>query len=119
MDGLLAYCGIACAGCPVYWATVEADPERRARLRATIARVAGEEYGQSMEAAEVADCDGCTSGSGRLFSTCADCRIRTCARERGLKNCAHCGDYACERLLEVFKVEPAAKQRLDVVRSIL
>lgn len=119
MDGLLAYCGIACAGCPVHWATVEANPGKKARLRATIARVAAEEHGLQMEAGEVPDCDGCTTGTGRLFSTCAHCGIRACAQSRGFENCAHCGDYACGRLLEVFKVEPAAKERLDVIRSIL
>ena len=119
MDGILAYCGIACAGCPVYWATVEADPEKKVRLRATIARLAAEEHGLRMDAGEVPDCDGCTSGTGRLFSTCADCGIRNCAQERGLENCAHCSDYACDRLLELFKIEPSAKQRLDVIREIL
>jgi hypothetical protein len=119
MDGLLAYCGIACAGCPVYWATVEADPVKKAKLRATIARVATEEHGMRMEAAEVPDCDGCTSESGRLFSTCSDCGVRACARERGLETCAYCSDYPCDRALEVFKVEPSAKTRLDVIRSSL
>ena len=119
MNGLLAYCGIACAGCPVYWATVEADEGKQARLRTTIARVAAEEYDLRMEASEVPDCDGCTAQSGRLFSTCANCRVRTCAQERDLENCAHCEDYPCDRLLGVFEVEPAAKQRLDVIRSIL
>jgi hypothetical protein len=118
-EGFPAYCGIACAGCPVRWATTEADPERQTRLRIAIASAARSQHGMDMETDDVTDCLGCVSETGRLLPSCLNCGIRSCARDRGLKSCAACRDYPCGKLQALFLIEPAAKHRLDVLRYTL
>jgi len=119
VDGLPAYCGIACAGCPVRWATTEADPEKQTRLRIAIASTARDLHGMDLETEDIKGCDGCTYETGRLLPSCLSCGIRSCARDRGLESCAACCDYPCGKLQAVFMIDPAAKHRLDVLRHTL
>jgi hypothetical protein len=74
-------------------------------------------YGIEYRYTDITDCDGCISGSDRLFTGCANCKIRKCATEKGIKNCAYCEKYACEILMELFKTDHGAKARLDLIRS--
>lgn len=113
----LAYCGLVCEGCPIYWATHEEDPERKERIIEESVRILKEQFGVTKLTKEMTDCDGCSAG-GRLFSGCADCTIRTCAVEKGLKTCAGCDDYPCSRLKTMFKDNPSQKARLDILRAI-
>ncbi len=115
MATLLGYCGLDCAGCPIYLAKVESDETRKQQMRSEIARVCNERYGLSLSAHEINDCDGCQSD--RLFVTCAQCEIRKCAFEKRLKSCAFCDSYACERLLKMFSEEPAAREALERLRG--
>jgi hypothetical protein len=115
MGSMMAYCGLPCDTCPIHLATLEPDDLRREALRADIARSCREEYGLRLEPADITDCDGCRSGE-RLFSGCADCRIRPCAAGRGLESCASCDDYPCDALEEHFARDPAARARLELLR---
>jgi hypothetical protein len=115
----VAYCGLMCDGCPIYWATQETDPEKQAKMRTAIARLGQEQYDLTFRPEDISDCDGCRTENGRLFSGCKTCEIRDCARERNLKTCAHCDDYACEKLRKMFATDPGAKTHLEVIRSIL
>ncbi len=114
---MLAYCGLECTTCPIHVATLEPDPLVRSSLRARIAQQCTEVYGMPVKAEEVTDCDGCTSQSGRLFSGCMKCGIRSCARERRLLSCAFCSDYPCAALLSHFTLDPEAQSRLEMIRS--
>jgi hypothetical protein len=114
---MVAYCGLVCQTCPIYLATREEDKEEQARRRVEIARLCREQYGMNYEPADVTDCDGCRTEEGRLFSACQNCAIRKCARQKGLEDCAHCTDYVCGKLEAFFATDPAAKARLDQVRS--
>jgi len=114
---IIAYCGLACQTCPIYLATRQEDKEEQARMRAAVAQLCQEHYGMNYRPEDITDCDGCPTEGGRLFSGCKDCAIRNCARQKGLENCAYCCEYACERLETFFATDPAAKTRLDQMRS--
>ena len=120
---MLAYCGLMCDGCPIYWATREKSKEKKGKMRATIAQQCSEqyglEYGLEYTLKDITDCDGCRTTGGRLFSGCKSCPIRECAVQKELESCAYCSEYACNKLKELFVTDPSAKTRLEVIRSIL
>jgi len=117
MDGLMAYCGLLCQTCPIFLATREKNPAKQVRMREEIVRSCKEQYGMQFRLEEITDCDGCATEGGRLFSACAGCPIRACARQKGLASCAGCSEYACANLERFFATEPDARRRLDEVRS--
>ncbi|MBN2214399.1 MAG: DUF3795 domain-containing protein [Bacteroidales bacterium] len=116
MEEYVSYCGIMCHGCPVYWATRETDPEKKRKMRTEIARICNEQYKQNIGPEEIIDCDGCKA-SGKLYTGCTKCEIRSCAMKKNLTNCAHCNDYACEKLMTFFSTDPQAKIILDIIRG--
>ena len=116
MAEMIAYCGLTCQTCPIYLATRVENKEEQRIMRIGIVQQCREQYGLDFNLIDITDCDGCTAG-GRLFSACKDCPIRTCASEKSLENCAHCAEYACANLYTFLKTEPAAKTRLDKIRS--
>ncbi|MHB9027195.1 MAG: DUF3795 domain-containing protein [Candidatus Latescibacterota bacterium] len=113
----MGYCGLVCTGCPIFLAAREPDPDRRKRMRAKIARICNAEYGSALTPEEITGCDGCRTPGGRIFSSCARCGIRRCAGESGFETCAGCSRYACEKLEQLFRTDPAAKTRLEVIRA--
>lgn len=113
----LSYCGIICSGCPVYWATQKKDETQKERMRQSIARLCNEQYQLKLKSTDIVDCDGCKTVNGRLFPGCLDCEVRNCAREKGIENCAQCDIYPCDALKKLFKNDPMAQNRLDVLRD--
>ena len=87
-------------------------------MRETIAQMCREQYGMDLQLQDITDCDGCRSGTDRLFFGCANCEIRVCAIDKKLTSCAFCADYACEKLLKHFKSDPSAQDRLDKLRTV-
>jgi Protein of unknown function (DUF3795) len=118
-DDMVAYCGLTCQGCPIYWATIENNPVKKQKMRAAIARLGQECYVIEMRPEEITDCDGCRSEDDRLYSGCKKCEIRTCARARNVETCAHCSDYPCEKLQKSFIAEPSSRIKLEVIRSAI
>ena len=88
-----AYCGLNCDACGAYLATVNDDDAARQRVAEEWRRA----FGHAVTAADI-NCDGCASGSKRLYSFCSDCRIFACAVEHKVPNCAHCAEYVCPTL---------------------
>jgi len=119
MSGATAYCGLVCQTCPIYLATREENRAEQANMRAEIVRFCKKQYGLQFRLEDITDCDGCHTEGGRLFSACASCPIRSCARQKGLHSCAGCNEYACANLERFFSTEPDARKRLDEVRSQL
>jgi hypothetical protein len=117
MHEMIAYCGLNCAGCPIFLATVEPDVQKQKGMRIEIARLCREHYGMEIRVEDVTDCDGCHSETGRLFSACVKCEIRSCARERKLESCAYCADYGCQKLQKLFATDASAKPRLEELRG--
>lgn len=115
-DPGMSYCGLLCKSCPIFMAAREADPDRRKRMHKEIAGICNSEYGMSLTPDDITECDGCRMESGRLFTSCTQCRIRKCARERKYESCAQCPQYACEDLAGLHRTDPAARIRLDGIR---
>jgi len=113
MDHIVAYCGIVCTDCPGYIATQANDLAELERL-AEHSRV---EYKRPEITVAWVMCDGCLANSERMCAYCAECTIRTCGTEHGVANCACCDDYACEKLLDFFKLVPQAQVVLDRIRT--
>jgi hypothetical protein len=113
---MIAYCGLKCDSCPIYLATSEPDESLRNAIRESVAEQCNKQYGMNLLAADVTDCDGCRSDTGRLFSGCRACEIRECASLKNIENCACCSYYICDRLKAFFQNEPDAQRRLDEFR---
>jgi hypothetical protein len=96
---------------------MEESIEKRTKMRIEISRQCKEQYGMNYGPEDITDCDGCTASSGRLFSACSNCKIRTCAKQKGFENCAYCADFVCEALQAFFAADLNAKMRLEAVRN--
>ncbi len=112
MNNLIAYCGITCSECGAYLATQADDHDKRKAVAETWSR----EYKANIEPGDI-NCDGCSSGSTKLFSHCFECKIRECAIEKNLANCAMCDDYACKMLEELHGFVPEAAKTLANIRA--
>jgi hypothetical protein len=117
MDNPTAYCGLDCRTCPIHLATIETDETRRTVMRVSIAKTCTDYYSMQMTPQEVTDCDGCRSHTGKMFSGCVQCKIRSCAVDRKVDTCASCADFACEKLLLHFRADPSSESRLKQLRE--
>jgi hypothetical protein len=115
---MLAYCGLTCDSCPIYLATLEEDDEVRDSMHTSIANLCYENYGIRLKPEEIRECDGCKSGTGRLFNWCRNCDIRNCAVSKGEESCALCPDYGCDKLQKIFHDDINARIRLNKMRQI-
>lgn len=116
---MMAYCGLVCDECPIHLATLETDPVRRLAMREDIVRQCATQYGVNLPLSDVSDCDGCRADSGKLFTGCRNCQIRSCAMLKDIDNCAHCADYPCQILTDFFRLEPDAQTRLDAIHETI
>jgi len=113
MDRMVAYCGIICTDCPGLIATQADDLAELERL----AEHSRQEYHRPEITITWVMCDGCLSGSQRKCAYCAECGIRQCGEARSIENCAFCDEYACEKLLDFFKLVPQAQVVLDEIHA--
>jgi hypothetical protein len=113
MDRMVAYCGILCTDCPGFVTTQANDLAALEQL----AEHSRQEYHNPNITVAWVMCDGCLSCSERKCPYCAECGIRQCGLEHGVENCAFCDDYACEKLLDFFKLVPQAQTVLDEIHT--
>lgn len=111
MSNITAYCGLDCNECPTFLATKSNDDEKRKE----VAELWSNLYKAEIKASDI-NCDGCKSSGGSLFSHCNVCEIRKCAKEKAINNCSECDEYVCEKLGELFRMAPEAKQNLEQTR---
>lgn len=114
MDDTMAFCGIICQECGALLATKNDDDKKRAQ----VARLWSKAFKTDIKPEDI-NCEGCISDSENLFNYAKTCEIRKCGKEKGVLNCAYCSDYSCEKLEKLFEMVPAAKKRLDEIRSKL
>lgn len=119
MGEIISYCGLVCGGCPIHLASKEKDKLKKDEMICEIIRTCKEDYNIEYKLSDITECDGCMAENGRLFSGCANCKIRSCANNKGVINCAYCSYYICENLNEFFKSDPSAKARLDMIKNNL
>jgi len=96
---MLAPCGIDCAECAAYKATMASDEAQRQKVVDTF----GEGEGRFADWV----CLGCQYPEpGLIADYCAGCGVRACAVERGVASCAVCSEYeGCEKLKAFFAEE--------------
>jgi hypothetical protein len=119
MESPIAFCGLDCSRCPIHLATLEENPDVKAKMRIEIADMLAKIYHTTPKSEIICDCDGCKTTIGRLFTGCATCGIRQCAVTTTLLNCAYCSNYPCEKLNKHYAFDPEAKARLDEIWSKL
>ena len=113
----LAFCGLDCVNCPIHLATLEQDPDIKAKMRIEIADMIARIYNSTPKPEIICDCDGCKFVNGRLFNGCANCEIRKCAMANDLENCAYCANYQCDKLKRHFAIDKEAQIRLEEIRK--
>ncbi|MDP8228893.1 MAG: DUF3795 domain-containing protein [Candidatus Electryoneaceae bacterium] len=112
MEILLGVCGDNCSEYPAYIATMNNDNE----LRAKTAIEWSQGYSVDLKPEDI-HCVGCTTSEGLHFAHCDICDARLCGLERNLTSCGNCEDYPCDKLDQIFEVDPSAKERLDVIKG--
>ena len=109
---MISFCGLLCNECGAFIATRDDDDEKRAE----VAEQWSNGYNADIKPEDI-NCDGCLSGSERLFNHCKVCVIRKCGKEKSIANCAYCDEYACEKLEKIFQMVPDTKKQLDEIRN--
>jgi hypothetical protein len=112
MTEMISYCGLLCNECPAFIATQNDDDG----LRQKVAGKWSKQFGFNVQAKDV-NCDGCQSGSERLFSHCQVCAIRKCGMSKQVENCAHCDEYGCDTLESFIQYIPHARKKLEQIRA--
>jgi hypothetical protein len=114
---MIAFCGLTCDNCPIHLATLETNISEQVKMRVQIAEQLSKIYGTTSNPEIISDCDGCKTINGRLFTPCADCKIRKCAINKNLINCAYCSDYVCDNLEKHYKFDPGSRNKLEEIRK--
>ncbi|MFZ1984191.1 MAG: DUF3795 domain-containing protein [Desulfatitalea sp.] len=109
---MTACCGLNCNECPTYLATQQDDDTARTKVAVQWSKM----FGMHLTARDI-NCDGCLSGSTRMFGHCANCQIRTCCQQKHYETCAECKEYPCDHLNAFFKFAPHARNGLEAIRS--
>ncbi|MBP7738891.1 MAG: DUF3795 domain-containing protein [Spirochaetes bacterium] len=113
MEKMYGLCGMECSGCPAYLATQQNDDAARARVAAMWSKM----FHAEIKPSDI-NCDGCLSGSGRLFGHCNKCEVRLCGMDKKLGTCAECGSYSCAKLEGLLSFLPkTARENLEALRS--
>lgn len=107
-----ACCGLNCANCPTYLATQQDDHAAREKVAAQWSRL----FGFALKPDDI-NCDGCQSGSARMFGFCKSCQVRSCCQSKGLETCADCRDCPCDQLTGLFAIIPDAKKGIEAIRA--
>lgn len=77
-----AYCGLYCASCGQYQKTLSGE----------------------LSLDDPMSCMGCKSKKVSA-SWCAECHLKSCAREKGVEFCYQCAEFPCEEIVK-FKDDP-------------
>jgi hypothetical protein len=109
---MIAACGLTCSACPAFIATRKNDDA----LRQETARKWSEMFKSDIKPEDI-NCDGCPSGSDRIFNYCRVCGIRACSREKKVETCAACAGYPCQKLSDFLTQAPEAKATLEALRQ--
>ncbi|MFN2234859.1 MAG: DUF3795 domain-containing protein [Anaerolineales bacterium] len=114
----LAYCGLNCAECPVFIATITNDTELKQRTADEWGKNYSEYIGKKELTVEDMNCHGCQSVDGIRFVGCENCPIRKCSSGKNLTTCADCTEYTiCAMLNGFFTTASQAKENLERIRA--
>lgn len=96
MNELVAYCGINCADCQLYIATMNNDTQ----LKKEISLRWGKLYNRTFDIEDM-QCYGCKSGKKIFLSK--KCDITPCNINKGNDTCRQCENYPCERIIKFYE----------------
>jgi hypothetical protein len=113
MDRMIAYCGLDCAKCDAYIATVRNDDALRRKVAEEWSKLNGVEI-----TPEMINCDGCRT-DGRKTPFCESlCPIRMCILGKGLPHCGRCDEFgSCQKILMITGNNAEALTRLRSDRA--
>ncbi len=114
MPELTSACGLDCARCEAYNATLNNDTAAREEIACNWSEM----YGRPCTADDCI-CEGCKSDGLLSTAHAATCEIRICVEDNDIPNCAHCENYPCEKLEEFLEFVPEARRELQSIRSDL
>lgn len=107
-----SYCGLFCGACEIMSAY-------RRSLRTGIPP-AWEDLPETLRdnigEAEIR-CRGCKSDT--VFSGCARCDVRACARKKGVDYCVHCADYPCATIRAMERDLAGLSERMPHTKAII
>lgn len=112
MEKMYGMCGMECSTCPTFIATVKNDDTERVKVAAMWSKM----FNAEIKPADI-NCDGCLSGSDRIFGHCKTCTVRLCGTDKKTGTCAGCDSYSCTKLDGLLAVLPGtARANLEVLR---
>jgi hypothetical protein len=107
MEKLIACCGLDCATCDAYKATVTNNDE----LRAETAEKWKVQFNADITP-EMINCTGCRQ-EGAKFAHCNECEIRNCVKSKGFNTCADCNEMeTCSIVVDIHRYVPEALENL-------
>lgn len=107
---MIAYCGLDCARCDAYLATVRNDDA----LREKTARLWTELNGVPITR-DMINCLGCCADGVKTPFCDSLCAIRQCALQRELPSCGDCAEKrSCDRLRMIVDTNREARERLGI-----
>lgn len=112
MDKLISACGINCAECEAYLATINDDEKAREEVASKWSEI----YDADCSPMDCV-CEGCMEDGLLSTAHATSCGIRACVVEKKLNNCSECKDFACEQLERFFELVPGARKTLEDMRQ--
>ncbi|MEF3695061.1 MAG: DUF3795 domain-containing protein [Candidatus Cloacimonadota bacterium] len=111
MPKMISCCGLNCASCEAYLATISGDENEKIRIAAEWSK----RYDSPINAENI-NCEGCHSDGAR-FAWCYKCPIRACVVEKDYQSCAECELLPCETNQWLYDAVPEVKENLEELRS--
>ena len=108
MKAMIGYCGLDCAKCDAYLATIRDDQtlrEKTAKLWA--------ELNNAPILPEHINCEGCRMNGAKTVFCEHICKIRKCALGKGFFTCGDCSELkTCATLRAILENNPSALENL-------
>ena len=105
---LIAFCGLDCARCDAYLATVNDDQA----LREKTAKL-WSELNQVLITPEQINCEGCRADGAKTVYCQSLCGIRQCALKKGVNTCGDCEQMdSCPALSAIISNNEEARNNL-------
>ena len=109
MAQMIGYCGLDCAACDAYQATVDDDWALREQIASKWAAL-----NQTPILPEHINCEGCRMDGVKTVYCESMCAVRQCALQKGVTTCGDCADMAtCQTVGAIFDNCPEAEVRLQ------
>ena len=118
----LGYCGLDCAGCPVFIASANNNVVLRKKNGEPWSTLFEEYLSKNAVNPEDMSCKGCRADNSHCIGLrCVNCPIKQCCQKKNFVTCASCSNYETCEMLNVFfsSHHQRAKDNLDRIRMYL